>query len=30
VDSQLKSSNPNPRAVMEFLVASLTSSVSTP
>lgn len=30
VDSQLKSSNPNPRAVMEFLVASLTSSASTP
>jgi DNA polymerase-3 subunit delta len=30
VDSQLKSSNPNPRALMEFLVARLTSSASTP
>jgi len=28
-DSQLKSSNPNPRAFMEFLLARLTSSLST-
>jgi hypothetical protein len=27
-DDQLKSSNPNPRALMEFLIARLTSSVS--
>jgi DNA polymerase III subunit delta len=27
-DSQLKSSNPNPRALMEFLIARLTSSAS--
>jgi DNA polymerase III subunit delta len=27
-DSRLKSSNPNPRALMEFLIARLTSSVS--
>ncbi len=27
-DSQLKSSNPNPRALMEFLIARLTSSTS--
>jgi DNA polymerase III delta subunit len=27
-DSQLKSSNPNPRAFMEFLIARLTTSIS--
>jgi hypothetical protein len=27
-DNQLKSSNPNPRALMEFLLARLTSSTS--
>jgi hypothetical protein len=27
-DSQLKSSNPNPRAFMEFLIARLTSATS--
>jgi DNA polymerase III subunit delta len=29
-DSQLKSGNPNPRAMMEFLIARLTSSVELP
>jgi DNA polymerase III delta subunit len=27
-DSQLKSANPNPRAMMEFLIARLTSSAA--
>jgi hypothetical protein len=27
-DNELKSSNPNPRALMEFLIARLTSSAS--